>query len=96
MARADRITVHLLIRGRIGEGWVDVDEDLDVPRGTTLRGLVAIADAKRIPLGDALAHSPHLAETLMWNGERAPIAEHGNRVLEHGDELYLLAPLAGG
>jgi hypothetical protein len=67
-----------------------------VPRGTTLRGLVAIADAKHIPLSAALAQSPHLAETLMWNGERTPIAEHGDRELAHGDQIYLLAPLAGG
>jgi molybdopterin converting factor small subunit len=90
------IKVHLLIRGRIGEGWLDFDEDLKVPRGTTLRGLVAIADAKHIPLSEALAQSPHLAETLMWNGERTPIAEHGDRELADGDQIYLLAPLAGG
>lgn len=98
MARrqADAITIHLLIRGRIGDGWVDVDERLAVPRGTTLRGLVDVAAARRIPLGEALARSPHLAETLMLNGERTPIDEHGDRALADGDQLYLLAPLAGG
>jgi molybdopterin converting factor small subunit len=90
------IKIHLLIRGRIGEGWVDFDEDLKLPPGTTLRGLVAIADARRIPMSEALAKSPHLAETLMLNGERTPIAEHGDRVLADGDQIYLLAPLAGG
>jgi hypothetical protein len=92
----DTVKIHLLIRGRIGEGWVDFDEDLKLPRGTTLRGLVAIADARGIPLGDALARSPHLAQTLMLNGERTPIEEHGERELADGDQLYLLAPLAGG
>lgn len=96
MARKDTVKVHLLIRGRIGEGWVDVDEHLAVPRGTTLRGLLAITDARRIPLADALAHSPHLAQTLMLNGERTPIDEHADRELADGDQLYLLAPLAGG
>jgi hypothetical protein len=95
MAR-DVVKIHLLIRGRIGDGWVDVDENLKVPRGTTLGGLLAIADDKHIPLRDALENSPHLAQTLMLNGERTPIAEHADRELADGDQLYLLAPLAGG
>jgi molybdopterin converting factor small subunit len=73
-----------------------VDEDLKIPAGTTLGGLVAIAEARRIGLRDALERSPHLAQTLMLNGERTPIEEHGDRVLADGDQIYLLAPLAGG
>jgi molybdopterin converting factor small subunit len=49
-----------------------------------------------VPLSDALHNSPHLAETLMLNGERCPLAEHGDRELADGDKIYLLAPLAGG
>ena len=94
--RGDRIRVHVLIRGRIGDGWYDVDETVDLPAGTTLAALVADGDRYRLPLAHALGNSPHLAETLMWNGERCPVAEHGDRVLADGDELYLLAPLAGG
>lgn len=95
MAR-DVVKIHLLIRGRIGDGWVDVDEQLKIPRGTTLGGLLAIADAKHLPLREALEHSPHLAQTLMLNGERTPIDDHADRELADGDQLYLLAPLAGG
>ncbi|MEZ4367440.1 MAG: hypothetical protein R2939_14370 [Kofleriaceae bacterium] len=93
---AGRIRVHLLIRGRIGDGWVDVDTHLRVPIGTTLAELIAIADGRGLGMSTALAASPHLAETLMWNGARTPVAEHGARSLADGDELYLLAPLAGG
>jgi molybdopterin converting factor small subunit len=32
----------------------------------------------------------------MLNGERCPVAENQERVLADGDEVYLLAPLAGG
>lgn len=92
----DRIAVHVLIRGRIGDGWYDVDERVSLPPGTTLAQLVADGDRHRLPLADALAASPHLAHTLMWNGERCPVDEHGHRPLADGDELYLLAPLAGG
>jgi molybdopterin converting factor small subunit len=94
--RAETIKVHVLIRGRIGEGWYDVDETVKVAPGTTLSQLIADGDRLRLPLRTAVTDSPHLAHTLMWNGERCPIDEFGERVLADGDELYLLAPLAGG
>ena len=94
--RGDTVRVHVLIRGRIGDDWKEVDEHLRVPAGTTLGKLVEVADAAGIPLGDALVHSPHLVDTMMVNGERCPLAEHRERVLADGDEIYLLAPIAGG
>ena len=90
------VRVHVLLRGRIGEGWLDVDETFKVALGTTLAELLDIAEARGIPLRNALASSPHLAETLMLNGERTPVDENAARVMADGDELYLLAPLAGG
>ena len=94
--RGDQIKVHILIRGRIGDAWRDVDEYVRVPVGTTLAKLVAVADGAGIPLSEALKSSPHLADTMMFNGERCPFAENGERVLADGDEIYLLAPIAGG
>jgi molybdopterin converting factor small subunit len=94
--RGDQIRIHILIRGRIGDDWKDVDEYLRVPAGTTLARLVEVAEAAGVPLREALDHSPHLADTLMLNGERCPVADNGERVLAEGDEIYLLAPLAGG
>ena len=94
--RGDSLRIHILIRGRIGDGWKDVDTHLRVPSGTTLGRLVEVADGAGIPLREALDHSPHLTDTMMLNGERCPFAENSERVLADGDELYLLAPLAGG
>ncbi|HEU4612850.1 MAG TPA: MoaD/ThiS family protein [Kofleriaceae bacterium] len=94
--RGDQIRVHILIRGRIGDDWKDIDEYVRVPAGTTLGRLVEVAEAAGVPLREALANSPHLADTLMLNGERCPVAENAERVLAEGDEIYLLAPLAGG
>lgn len=94
--RGQHIRIHILIRGRIGDAWRDVDEHLRVPAGTTLGRLVEVADAAGVPLRDALANSPHLVDTLMLNGERCPFEENKDRVLAEGDEIYLLAPLAGG
>jgi molybdopterin converting factor small subunit len=94
--RAPTIAVHVLIRGRIGDGWYDVDRTVKLAPGTTLAQLIADGERLGLPLATAVADSPHLAHTLMWNGERCPVDEHGARVLADGDELYLLAPLAGG
>ena len=94
--RGETIRVHILIRGRIGDDWKDVDEHLRLPVGTTLGRLVEATDAAGIPLRDALDHSPHLVDTMMLNGERCPFVENAERVLADGDEIYLLAPLAGG
>lgn len=94
--RGQSIRVHVLLRGRIGEAWQDVDQHLRVPLGTTLGKLVEVAGAAGIPLQQALSDNPHLAHTLMVNGERCPLVEHAGRALADGDEIYLLAPLAGG
>jgi len=94
--RGDSLKIHILIRGRIGDTWHDVDTYLRVPQGTTLGKLVEAAEKARIPLREALANSPHLHDTMMLNGERCPLADNAERALADGDELYLLAPLAGG
>ncbi len=94
--RGDSIRVHILIKGRIGDGWKDIDEHLRLPRGTTLGKLVEVATGAGVPLREALDASPHLVDTMMLNGERCPLAENTSRELADGDEIYLLAPLAGG
>jgi molybdopterin converting factor small subunit len=94
--RGGTIRIHVLIKGRIGDDWKDIDERVRVPTGTTLGKLLEITDAARLPLREALAHSPHLTDTMMLNGERCPLHDNVDRVLVDGDEIYLLAPLAGG
>lgn len=94
--RGDSLKIHIVIRGRIGDGWKDVDTHLRVPQGTTLGRLVEVAERAGIPLREALENSPHLTDTMMLNGERCPFIENSERPMADGDELYLLAPLAGG
>ena len=94
--RGGTIRIHILIKGRIGDEWKDIDEYVRVPTGTTLDKLLDITDAARLPLREALAHSPHLTDTMMLNGERCPFSDNTERALADGDEIYLLAPLAGG
>jgi molybdopterin converting factor small subunit len=91
--RGGSVRVHILIRGRIGDDWKDIDEHIRVPAGTTLGRLVEVTDAAGIPLRDALDRSPHLVDTLMLNGERCPFVENAERRLADGDEIHLLAPL---
>jgi hypothetical protein len=64
--------------------------------GFTLTALILAADRAGFELTSALSNSPHLADTLMINGERCPVSEHGDRVMLEGDQVYLLAPIAGG
>ncbi|HEX3483084.1 MAG TPA: MoaD/ThiS family protein [Kofleriaceae bacterium] len=94
--RGGNVRIHILIKGRIGDDWKDIDEHVRVPAGTTLGKLLDITDAARLPLREALARSPHLTDTMMLNGERCPLHANMDRVLADGDEIYLLAPLAGG
>jgi molybdopterin converting factor small subunit len=91
-----RIKVKVVIRGRIGQGWYDLDRTVKLAVGTTLGDLMSRDDQLGDALRDAVAHSPHLAHTLMLNGDRCPVDDHRDRVLADGDEIYLLAPLAGG
>jgi hypothetical protein len=91
-----KLRVHVLIKGRIGEGWYDVDRTFALPEGTTLGGLLDAAEKEGVGMRAAIAASPHLAQTLMLNGERCPVEENLGRALKDGDEVYLLAPLMGG
>ena len=90
------VRVHVLIKGRIGDGWLDIDRTLELPVGATLATLIEHADRQRIPLRDAIDKSPHLRHTLMLNGSRCPVEDNLDRELNDGDQVYLLAPLAGG
>ena len=90
------IKVHLVIKGRIGDGWYDVDRRVRLPPDATLGDLIARAEQHGIRMQHALDHSPHLRDTLMINGERYPVEDHRDHPLGDGDQIYLLAPLAGG
>lgn len=93
---ANGIRVHVLVRGRIGAGWEDVDRTFSLPRGSTLAELLDEAARQGVPLRRMVEKSPHLRHTLMLNGERCPLDDGFERRLADGDELYLLAPIAGG
>lgn len=90
------IRVRVIVKGRIGAGWFDVDRRLALREGATLAELIAQADREGLQLTQALEASPHLRHTLMWNGDRTPVEENLGRALRDGDELYLLGPVAGG
>jgi len=91
-----KIRVRVLIRGRIGAGWHDVDRTFRLAAGATLAELLPLADRAGVPLSEAIENSPHLRDTLMINGERCPLESNRERPLQDRDEIYLLAPVAGG
>ncbi len=88
--------LRVVLKGRIGEGWFDVDRKFSLPPSATLAALIDAADRAGLRLSQAIEASPHLRHTLMWNGQRTPVAENLARELGDGDELYLLGPVAGG
>jgi molybdopterin converting factor small subunit len=92
----ETIRIHVLVRGRIGPAWEDVDRTFTMPLGATLAVLLEQAAQEGVPLRDLVERSPHLRHTLMLNGERCPLAENLEHALADGDELYLLGPIAGG
>jgi molybdopterin converting factor small subunit len=93
---SESVRVRVVVKGRIGEGWFDVDRKLSLPVGATLAALIEQADRAGLRLSHAIEESPHLRHTLMWNGQRTPVAENLERELRDGDELLLLGPVAGG
>jgi molybdopterin converting factor small subunit len=92
----DTIRVHVLLKGRTGSGWYDADQRIALPAGATMATLLDAAERRGIRLREAIATSPHLGHTLMLNGERCPVDANMDRALADGDEVFLLAPLAGG
>ena len=91
-----RIRVQVFLSGRIGLGWQNIDRTFTLPEGSTFGVLLDEAEREGILLRQAIAESPHLRHTLMLNGERCPLDENQERILKDGDQLYLLAPIAGG
>jgi hypothetical protein len=92
----DTIRVHVLLKGRTASGWYDADQHIKLPVGATLSSLFDEADRRGLPLRTAIAESPHLRHTLMLNGQRCAVDDNLDRQLNDGDDIYLLAPLAGG
>jgi molybdopterin converting factor small subunit len=90
------IRVRVLLKGRTGSGWHDAEAEIALPAGATLSDLIGEAERRGIKLRAAIESSPHLRHTLMLNGERCPVDENLARALADGDEIYLLAPFAGG
>ena len=92
----DEIQVHLIVKGKIGAGWYDIDQHIPLRAGATLGTFLEETDRRGLGVRAAIAASPHLEHTLMLNGDRCPVAANLDRVLTDDDQIYLLSPLAGG
>jgi len=53
-ADAGAIRVRVLLKGRTGTGWYDVDEQVPLPAGATLATLLEVAERRGIKLEEAL------------------------------------------
>ena len=92
----DAIRVRAHLKSRACGRWHDFGELGILQSGATLATLIDVADRRGIRLREALETSPHLRHTLMLNGERCPVDDNADRPMADGDEVYLLAPFAGG
>ena len=87
--------MHVPLKGRIGAGWYDVDRTLRLPPAPPW-GRSSSPPSVTGSGSPAIADSPHLATPSCSTASAAPVDEHPERPLADGDEIYLLAPLAGG
>ena len=85
------VRYHAQIRQAAGRAW----EAVEVPDGTTLKGLLAVVAERTASLGALLLDEDGNAKPslLTFVGDRQA---RGDEVLHDGDEVLLLLPIAGG
>ncbi len=88
-----KVTVryHAQVRHAAGRTW----EAVDLPAGTSVKGLLLWLAEKNGRLGAALLDEGGGIEPslLMFVGDRQT---RGEEILQEGDEVLLLTPIAGG
>jgi molybdopterin converting factor small subunit len=87
-----RMKIRVTVSGRGYDSAASVPAALDVAEGTTLDELLR-AVGEGLPAGHALAPSCLIAVSGAHVGT---LAHHACRPLRDGDEILLIAPVAGG
>ena len=84
--------IHLMVSGRNYHAAMQLPDELDLPDDATLDGALAqLADL--MPAGAGLSPNSLVAVSGTHVGT---LAAHPNKDLRDGDELVVVAPVAGG
>jgi len=84
--------ISVMVTGRSYHMTEGLPDELTLPDGGTVDDAVAALSAQ---LADGIQFPPSCLVAV--SGEHlGTVASHENRVLSHGDELTLIAPVAGG
>ena len=84
--------IHVMVTGRVYHLAQPLPDELTLPDGSTVEDAIR-AIAGELPQGEQLPPSCLLAVSGQHLGT---LANHASRTLRDGDELTLIAPVAGG
>jgi molybdopterin converting factor small subunit len=91
------MTVHFLLKGYMLGTFLDHEFDLDLPEGATLRQALRRAGKERkVDFDRVLKEHELIRESILVSGQRMDWPACLDHVLEEGDSVYMLSPLAGG
>ena len=89
--------VHFLLKGYMLGTFLDHEFDLDLPDGTTLKEALRRAGAgQRVDFDRILKEHEVIRESILVSGRRLDWPACLDHVLQEGDDVYMLSPLAGG
>lgn len=89
--------IHFLLKGYMLGTFLDHDFDLNLPEGTTLKQALRRAGReRRVDFDRVLAEHEVIRESILVSGRRLDWPGCLDHVLQDGDDVYMLSPLAGG
>jgi len=89
--------VHFLLKGYMLGTFLDHEFDLDLPDGTTLKEALRRAGrSRKVDFDRVLKEHEVIRESILVSGRRLDWPACLDHVLEEGDDVYMLSPLAGG
>jgi molybdopterin converting factor small subunit len=98
MMGREEIKVHVKLAGFIDRKMVTAEFDLEVPAGTTVKGLFARADKSGQVPGKVMSKLLRMPRppTVLLNGRSLDLPEELSRELVAGDDVAVMTPMAGG
>lgn len=92
------MTVHLKVAGFVDRKMVTAEFDFEAPEGTTLKKALALAGKSGQLKGGVMRKILAMPRppTILVNGAGVEMPGDLGRVVEAGDEIAVMTPMAGG